>query len=815
MFKPLKSTTYCSYKGCKSQSIYGIKIFRMPRNISRQGPWRDFVKSSGRENADTASILRLCEFHFDPCDIEINCYDKKCLKYGALPIYRSNRRYVRTQETVELNDLIFYSLQEVMLKCSVPGCGNDKKKGFTLFSLPGIKELRQQWLQFLTKNGAKDLDEDRCVVCEEHFDESKIFVQSKNKTLSWDASPTINKNPIKTGLTPSTSATPIEPLKYTRQIPKCAIRSCKFEQKDLFISPEDSTQLMKWKEAADTNESEFYVCASHFVKNDLIVETSIKDGAIPKLYLSDDTLSVRAFDNENCGICFENNKHTIKVHEITDEQYTSFIEISGFTPLSHEICDKCKISLDKFKEFKTTIQTKHIQFRSSAKNVAKQAETKKTTPTDTLTTTVKAIINGVEKTLTIIKPMTSVQVKEEPIEEPMIIDDKFKCKSCSFSCDTEEKLNSHIRSTHIKKVVPVVKKALSKTNFECPKCPRNFDSIITLDLHLRESHKIIPIRRPNNSANASNRLRIANPSTTSSLKINSVFALSPQVHTSLSFKRIEDVMVKQIKTNISKRKQEMIKVPENAEGGQDDMMEIFEINEIEDNGQYENVQNLEEVNLMQEPTKLELKDENVCTGSFIKISQMSENIVGAEMFEKLHPSEIVTAKNLTLIKHKQIIKNVAQKREIPGDSSKHKCVPCGKIFGSLSNLVTHRIIEHRKKPVKEVIKTNEEIKKVHIQDHEVYKCDHCDKSFNSKDLIEKHLKTEHVTKVVEEILQCEICLKKFYKKGNEYQKHKETFHKNGYDCGARCNAETNAYQCKACKGIYFSLKAMRVHTCNQ
>lgn len=78
--------------------------------------------------------------------------------------------------------------------------------------------------------------------------------------------------------------------------------------------------------------------------------------------------------------------------------------------------------------------------------------------------------------------------------------------------------------------------------------------------------------------------------------------------------------------------------------------------------------------------------------------------------------------------------------------------------------------------------------------------------------MKKHVEAFHMKHKIVCDMQCEICLKK-HDKNEQYSKHMETFHKDGYDCGARCNSDTNAFHCEKCKSFFFSLLAFRVHNC--
>lgn len=62
--------------------------------------------------------------------------------------------------------------------------------------------------------------------------------------------------------------------------------------------------------------------------------------------------------------------------------------------------------------------------------------------------------------------------------------------------------------------------------------------------------------------------------------------------------------------------------------------------------------------------------------------------------------------------------------------------------------------------------------------------------------------------------ECGICYKKLFKKGR-LKKHMKAFHENGFDCGARCNSETNAFHCETCAACFLSLRSLRVHACNR
>lgn len=76
----------------------------------------------------------------------------------------------------------------------------------------------------------------------------------------------------------------------TRQMPKCAVKSCKFQSQDLFVPPEDE-RLKKWQAAVGTSEQDFFVCKAHFTKKDLVVD--LDDEAIPMLHLSDEIFQLK------------------------------------------------------------------------------------------------------------------------------------------------------------------------------------------------------------------------------------------------------------------------------------------------------------------------------------------------------------------------------------------------------------------------------------------------------------------------------------------------------------------------------------------
>lgn len=119
--------------------------------------------------------------------------------------------------------------------------------------------------------------------------------------------------------------------KTSSGIPKCDVKCCKFKSKQLFPSPKDPSQLMKWKVAVDINRSAFNVCEKHFNEQDLIIEKNLVDDAVPALYLFDDPIKVCNYDC--CGICLDDAKYKAKMYEISDTVYEVFIEITGYKVL--------------------------------------------------------------------------------------------------------------------------------------------------------------------------------------------------------------------------------------------------------------------------------------------------------------------------------------------------------------------------------------------------------------------------------------------------------------------------------------------------
>lgn len=92
-----------------------------------------------------------------------------------------------------------------------------------------------------------------------------------------------------------------------------------------------------------------------------------------------------------------------------------------------------------------------------------------------------------------------------------------------------------------------------------------------------------------------------------------------------------------------------------------------------------------------------------------------------------------------------------------------------------------------------------------------YTCDLCGVKFVRKHYINEHIKKHHLNMNVHPH-QCKICLKTSM---DPIERHMKKYHKNGYDCGARVNSETNYYDCCKCGASYVDLFTFRRHDCEK
>lgn len=96
---------------------------------------------------------------------------------------------------------------------------------------------------------------------------------------------------------------------------------------------------------------------------------------------------------------------------------------------------------------------------------------------------------------------------------------------------------------------------------------------------------------------------------------------------------------------------------------------------------------------------------------------------------------------------------------------------------------------------------------------QMFTCDICDRKFNIKHKLVRHIRQSHLY-VKRCAIQCKICLKKFREK-KKFPVHMETYHKDGYDCGARVNSETNFFDCYKCGASYAALLNYKRHDCEK
>lgn len=116
--------------------------------------------------------------------------------------------------------------------------------------------------------------------------------------------------------------------------------------------------------------------------------------------------------------------------------------------------------------------------------------------------------------------------------------------------------------------------------------------------------------------------------------------------------------------------------------------------------------------------------------------------------------------------------------------------------------------------------TKEGALKYHLVSHQLEKmffCDLCDRKYTQKSKIRRHMIGSHasiMTAMKSYAHECRICMKKFRSR-LRYENHMRASHKNGYDCGARVNSETNHYDCYKCGGSYNFLSIYRSHLCER
>lgn len=82
---------YCSLKLCKTNSNSGLSLFYWPKSEITREKWKKFMISQGKSNVNNFKHLKLCELHFDLCDI-IRIGKKTRLNEGAEPKYANNVR---------------------------------------------------------------------------------------------------------------------------------------------------------------------------------------------------------------------------------------------------------------------------------------------------------------------------------------------------------------------------------------------------------------------------------------------------------------------------------------------------------------------------------------------------------------------------------------------------------------------------------------------------------------------------------------------------------------------------------------------------
>lgn len=223
-------------------------------------------------------------------------------------------------------------------------------------------------------------------------------------------------------------------------MPKCVVKSCKHQAKDLFASPEDKLMLKKWQAAVGTTDEEFLVCEAHFTKKDMVIKKNLKHEAVPVLNLSDEIFQL---ENKCCGVCLEDIEDKLI---LSQENRNLFMEISDFHPLTDFICPTCQFSLEKYKEFKTSIQLMHAKIRDDAFKAVQQQE--KVFDCD----------------------FCSFSSNELEILKHIEENHSFFCEYCSFHCRIPEDLANHIRLLHKEKEVDIVINDI----FYCQCCTQNF-----------------------------------------------------------------------------------------------------------------------------------------------------------------------------------------------------------------------------------------------------------------------------------------------------------------------------------------------------
>lgn len=106
---------------------------------------------------------------------------------------------------------------------------------------------------------------------------------------------------------------------------KCVVESCvKSCEIDLFVSPQDPVLLKKWQKSVHTRKRDFFVCAEHFSKKDIVIDKNLEENAVPLLHLSDDAIKL---ENECCGACLEDLDEML---DMTLEMKNTFLEITTY-----------------------------------------------------------------------------------------------------------------------------------------------------------------------------------------------------------------------------------------------------------------------------------------------------------------------------------------------------------------------------------------------------------------------------------------------------------------------------------------------------
>lgn len=645
---------------------------------------------------------------------------------------------------------------------------------------------------------------------------------------------------------------------------KCFIKNCKnkSEEKFLFHAPTNKIMLTKWQNALDTKESKFYVCDYHFKSSDLkiIVNKELKVDAVPMLFLDDDDDEIKV-ENDCCGVCLKTSNGYFNV---TPEMKSDFKELSGYDMVRDNACYKCKTGLKMYKEFRIEIRYRHAEIRNALRNPSmRQKETSKVIPVKDL-----SIQMPKNTDYCCIYCPSYTTIDFEVFCGHIRDHHSFSCEKCSLTFKNGKTLLSHMDCYHrgekrlicefckrdgfAHKLILDIHKQYdhSFTSFTCMDCQILFKNAVSLRVHRAIRHPLknckIKLNEPSTSKNQTpeqSRVEeiILRPLSTNKFrqeennfddveiqqeekeKVETVEIIEDESQNSTNeSQNDEDELIEEIKSVDEKR--EDIHMPEEINKSLKDPQKKKKPSKFENNEDFQ----------LEKPYSPNSYDVMCldCNKSFSGVFKLLLHR------KELHGVEVLDFELKTPPKSPSILSDLDDiSKEIPIETYT-SCKYCQKKI-MIENMDYHLKIAHdvRESFLCHICSrefSNNRQYKNHILTHDPdyhFDCDICGFQSRSKYIIKRHIELHLNT--VSYVSQCKICRIKFRMREahllhmkklvnqicqfqlNTFKKYFLFFsyHKKGYDCGARVNSETNWYDCEKCGGSYSSLYHFRNHDC--